>query len=146
MKSKGAQAGKKAGRQASTRKAFSRSHALEGLVEKFVDDWRGTNDKTHLLGTNVLIDASMLGSALKITSLGWKTSTCPNFPTKGALELCSLFSSGLTTHYQCNVWLNMMSLCASSYIPPIRKTWSKSENIRGATTGGVAKLEDHLQK
>ena len=34
--SKGAQAreqaGKKAGRQASTRKAFSRSHALEGLV------------------------------------------------------------------------------------------------------------------
>ena len=31
--SRGEQAGKKAGRLASTRRAFSRSHALEGLVE-----------------------------------------------------------------------------------------------------------------
>ena len=31
-KSRGEQAGKKAGRLASTRRAFSRSHALEGLV------------------------------------------------------------------------------------------------------------------
>ena len=31
------QAGKKAGRQASTRKAFSRSHALEGLVTHAVN-------------------------------------------------------------------------------------------------------------
>ena len=40
------------------------------VIEKFMDDWRGTNDETHLLGINVLIDASMLGSALKIASLG----------------------------------------------------------------------------
>ena len=32
-------------------------------------------DETHLLGTHVLINASMLGSALKITSFSWKTST-----------------------------------------------------------------------
>ena len=30
--------------------------------------------KHGMLGTNVLIDASMTGSALKITSFGWKTS------------------------------------------------------------------------
>ena len=56
-----------------------------------MDDWRGTNDETHLLGTNVLIDASMLGSALKITSLGWKTSTAPTFPQRGHWNsvLCS---------------------------------------------------------
>ena len=61
------------------------------VIEKFVDDWRGTNDETHLLGTNVLIDASMLGSALKITSLGWKTSTAPTFPQRGHWNsvLCS---------------------------------------------------------
>ena len=29
------------------------------------------------------LDASMLGSALKITSLGWKTSTAPTFPQRG---------------------------------------------------------------
>ena len=61
------------------------------FFEKFVDDWQGTNDKTHLLGTNVPIDASMLGSALKITSLGWKTSTAPTFPQRGHWNsvLCS---------------------------------------------------------
>ena len=30
--------------------------------------------KHGMLGTNVMIDASMTGSALKITSFGWKTS------------------------------------------------------------------------
>ena len=37
------------------------------------------------------IDASMLGSALKITSQGWKTSTAPTFPQRGQWNsvLCS---------------------------------------------------------
>ena len=34
-------------------------------------------DETRLLGTHVLIKASMSSSALKITSFGWKTSTPP---------------------------------------------------------------------
>ena len=40
------------------------------FFEKFVDDWQGTNDKTDLLGTNVPINASMLGSALIIMDHG----------------------------------------------------------------------------
>ena len=45
--------------------------------------WKGRGwlaricDETRLLGTHVLNDASMSGSALKITSFGWKTSTPP---------------------------------------------------------------------
>ena len=39
--------------------------------------WMIGEDLWHLLGTHVLIDASMSGSALKITSFGWKTSTPP---------------------------------------------------------------------
>ena len=39
----GKQSGEKAGRLASTRKAFSRSHALEGLVFIFCDFFRWTN-------------------------------------------------------------------------------------------------------
>ena len=70
------------------------SCSLHQDLSLFVDDWWGTNDKTHLHGTNVLINASMLGSTLKITSLGWKTST---FPQRGYwnVELHSLFLSEL---------------------------------------------------
>ena len=38
---------------------------------------RKTSKHTWIFGRHVLIGASMLGSALKITSFGWKTSLCP---------------------------------------------------------------------
>ena len=65
--------------------------AQGSVNEKFVEDWQGTNNKTHLLGINVQINASMLGSTLKITSLRWKTSTTPTFPQRGHWNsvLCS---------------------------------------------------------
>ena len=66
--------------------------AQGSVIEKFVEDWQGTNNKTHLLGINVQINASMLGSTLKITRLGWKNFYLP--------QLCScscLNKSCLTT-------------------------------------------------
>ena len=44
----------------------------------------------------------MLGSALKITSLGWKTSTAPTFPQRGHWHsvLCSRLN--LDTYHEQN--------------------------------------------
>ena len=59
--------------------------------QSFKSSWMIGEELTTKHTCLVLIDASMLSSALKITSLGWKTSTAPTFPQRGHWNsvLCS---------------------------------------------------------
>ena len=115
-----------------------------------MDDWRGTNDETHLLGTNVPIDASMLGSALKITSLGWKTSTAPTFPQRGHWNsvLCSRLN--LDTYHAFTVrthvaWLPFQGALARAMpvrIMPIQVVWRSNALLSHPSL--VAQWLEHL--
>ena len=74
-----------------------------------MDDWRGTNDETHLLGKNVLIDAR----------LPWRSPALvgklppPLLSHKwGTAELCSLFSSEhISYHEHWTIKRSLKSTC-----------------------------------
>ena len=53
---------------------WDHDHWISRKIQPLIGSGEELTTKHGMVGTNVLIDASMTGSALKITSFGWKTS------------------------------------------------------------------------